>query len=146
MENLDHVPSSHYQRISYRSLNARQKETYNFQKVSGILADFGFTCIKLSDDWNGADFLACHFDGIVTLRVQLKSRLHISKKYQGKELHLCFPFREMWFLIPHDDLVTLIASHTPYLQSKSWKEDGTYTSSPSKALLPDLEPFKIHPH
>ena len=42
-------------RISYDELTSKQKEIYNFQKVAGILADFGFNCIKLNDDWQGAD-------------------------------------------------------------------------------------------
>ena len=50
-------------KINYGELNARQKEIYNFQKVASLLADYGFNCIKLSDDWQGADFLAYHKDG-----------------------------------------------------------------------------------
>jgi len=61
------------QKIDPRKLNARQKENYYFQKISGLLADYGFTTIRLSDDWNGADFLAQHVDGITLLRVQQKS-------------------------------------------------------------------------
>jgi hypothetical protein len=38
-------------RIEYNKLNARQKETYNFQKASAILADYGFATIKLNDDF-----------------------------------------------------------------------------------------------
>ena len=49
-----------WERVDYDSLNAKQQEAYNFQKVSAVLADYGFNCIKLTDDWNGADFLACH--------------------------------------------------------------------------------------
>jgi hypothetical protein len=37
-------------RISYHDLNGRQQETYNFQKLSGVLADFGYLTIRLSDD------------------------------------------------------------------------------------------------
>ena len=66
-------------KILYSDLNSRQKEIYNFQKVAAALADYGFNCIKLSDDWQGADFLAYHKDGQDTLRVQLKSRLFIGK-------------------------------------------------------------------
>ena len=51
------------QRIKYSDLNARQKEVYNFQKVSALLADYGFNCLKPSEDWQGADFLAYHKDG-----------------------------------------------------------------------------------
>ena len=50
-------------RIRYADLNARQKENYNFQKVSAVLADFGFTTLRLTDDWQGADFIAQHIDG-----------------------------------------------------------------------------------
>ncbi len=73
-----------FKKIVYNKLNARQKETFNFQKISGVLADYGFNCIKLTDDWQGADFLAYHKDGINTLKVQLKSRLTIAKKYKKR--------------------------------------------------------------
>ncbi len=68
-------------RITYSKLNFRQKEAFNFQKVAGLLADYGFNCLKLADDWQGADFLAYHKDGNHTLKVQLKSRLTIDKRY-----------------------------------------------------------------
>jgi hypothetical protein len=50
-------------KIQYKDLNSKQKEIYNFQKVAAILAAYGFNCIKLADDWQGADFLAYHKDG-----------------------------------------------------------------------------------
>ena len=70
-----------FQRINPDELNGRQKEIYNSQKSAALLADYGFNCIKLADDWNGTDFLAHHFDGTTTLRVQLKARLTIDQKY-----------------------------------------------------------------
>ena len=54
-------------RIDYDSLNGKQKEIYNFQKSAAVLADYGFNCIKLADDWQGADFLAYHKDRDETL-------------------------------------------------------------------------------
>jgi hypothetical protein len=45
-------------KVLYSRLNARQKENFNFQKVSAILADYGFVTLWLSDDWQGADFIA----------------------------------------------------------------------------------------
>ena len=59
-------------RIDYASLNARQKESYNFQKLAAVLPDYGFNCIKLIDDWKAADLVALHVDG-ETLRIQRKS-------------------------------------------------------------------------
>jgi hypothetical protein len=43
-----------FKRVAYRSLNSRQKEAFNFQKVSAVLADYGFTTIRLTSDWRGA--------------------------------------------------------------------------------------------
>ena len=63
------------EKVQYEDLNSKQKEIYNFQKVAAILADYGFNCIKLADDWQGADFLAYHKDGGQTLKVQLKGGL-----------------------------------------------------------------------
>ena len=45
-----------FEKIDYNSLNAKQKENFNFQKVAAAFADYGFNCIQLTDDWNGADF------------------------------------------------------------------------------------------
>ena len=68
------------------------------------MADYGFNCIKLTDDWQGADFLAYHFDGTTTLKVQLKSRLTINCKYADRDLWMNFPCKGSWYLVPHDDL------------------------------------------
>ena len=61
-----------------------QKENYNFHKVAGLLADYGFNCIRLTDDWKGADFLAVHIDGKTLLKVQQKGSAVIVKKLQGR--------------------------------------------------------------
>ena len=82
-----------FQPINTDELNGRQKEIYNFQKSAALLADYGFNCIKLDDDWNGADFLDHHFDGTTTLKVQLKARLTIDRKYAGQDLWMNFPRR-----------------------------------------------------
>ncbi|MGB9150676.1 MAG: hypothetical protein WCB36_10560, partial [Burkholderiales bacterium] len=87
------------EKVKYSDLNSRQKEIFNFQKVAGLLADYGFNCIKLTDDWQGADFLAYHTNGSDTLKVQLKSRLSIAQKYIGKSLFMAFPINGAWHLI-----------------------------------------------
>ena len=126
-------------RITYDELNAKQREIYNFQKVAALLADYGFNCIKLADDWQGADFLAYHKDGASTLKVQLKSRATISKKYQGKNLYLAFPTAGRWYLVPHDELVNIAAGTTSWLGSGSWTDRGLYSSAyPSRRMLERL--------
>jgi hypothetical protein len=135
------------QKINYTNLNSRQKETYNFQKVSAVLADYGYATIRLNDDWEGADFLAQHIDGENYLKVQLKSRLTFDQKYVGKNIYMCFPYRledgagrVTWYIFDHDKLLgifldkgqisktsTVWLSDQPY----SWKAPG----EPQRILL-----------
>ena len=130
--------------ITYDDLNSKQKEIYNFQKVAAVLADYGFNCIKLDDDWQGADFLAYHKDGTTTLKVQLKARAGISKKYQGQDLYLAFPAYGRWYLLLHDELVKLAAETTSWLQSSSWIENGWYSvAQPSKRMLKQLSDYAL---
>ena len=37
-----------FERLPYQKLNGRQQEAYNFQKVSGVLADYGFVTLTMS--------------------------------------------------------------------------------------------------
>ena len=133
-----------FQRINHDDLNSRQKEIYNFQKSAALLADYGFNCIKLTDDWQGADFLAYHFDGTTTLKVQLKSRLTIDSKYAERDLWMNFPCKGSWYLVPHDDLVELVGQATNWLNTSSWQDHGEYSSTnPSPALMEQLRPYRI---
>ncbi len=125
-------------KIEYRALKGRKKEIFNFQKVSAKLADYGFNCIKLSDDWEGADFLA--YSPEITLKVQLKSRFTISKKYLGKDLYILFPFDEKdvnsdWYLIKHDLLVEIVKTKLNCLNTSSWREKGL---SNSEKIPPEI--------
>ena len=99
--------------------------------------------LKLDDDWMGADFLAYHKDGTQTLRVQLKGRLMISKEYIGKDLYLCFPHEEDWYLVPHDTLVEIIGATTPWLDSLSWSKGAYSSARPSQRTLEALADFRI---
>ena len=132
------------ERIQYQELNSKQQEIYNFQKVAAVLADFGFNCIKLADDWQGADFLAYHKDGGQTLKVQLKGRLYVAKQYIGKEIYMTFPIEGDWYLVEHDELLKIVGGCTPWLETSSWIEGGAYGSSkPSKALIQAVRPYRL---
>ena len=87
-------------KIKYTDLNSRQKEIYNFQKVSSVLADYGFSTMIMSDDWQHADFQALHMATKQNLFVQLKGRLSIDNKYAGKRIWVCFAKRIVGIFIP----------------------------------------------
>jgi len=134
-----------FEKIKYQDLKPKQKEIYNFQKVSGLLAGYGYTCIKLADDWCGADFLAYKFDGNETLNVQLKGRITIDKKYKNAaNLYMAFRNRGNWYLVPHEKLIEIIRQVSPkWLLSNSWLTGGSYSAANSKKLAAAMVDFKL---
>ena len=115
-----------FQKINYKDLSAKQQENYNFHKVSSILADYGFTTIKLYDDWKNADFIAQHNDRKTFLKVQLKSRFSIEKKYMNKDIYICFQVRDGLYLYPHDEAVEFVLTNSNVGETISWKKEGAY--------------------
>jgi hypothetical protein len=131
-------------RVHYVDLNPRQQENYNFHKISAVLADFGFTTLRLTDDWHGADFIALHIDGETFLRVQLKGRLTFLKRYRGKSLRVAFPSDGDWYLYPHDELLDAMLAESNIGNTKSWLDDGVYSfGSLSHRNRDLLEPYLI---
>ena len=73
-----------FQHVRYTELNSRRRKIFQLQEGIGLLEDFGFATYRLTDDWNGADLLAVHFDGSTFLRVQSKGRLTFEKNTKAK--------------------------------------------------------------
>jgi len=133
-------------RIQYKQLNAKQKENYNYQKLSAVLADYGFVTMRLTADWNGADLIAQHIDGDTILKIQLKGRLTFCGKYIGKGLHLAFPYKGDWYLYPHDELLERVHAMNGIKATSAWVESGVYTfASLTRALSQILIPYQIEP-
>ena len=130
--------------VQYEDLNSKQQEAFNLQKVGAVLADYGFITIPLSSDWGGADFIAQHRDGKTYLKVQLKGRLTFDKKYQGRDLHVCFREGANWFIYPHDELLDQVLGSSGIANTSSWKDSGGYSFPRlSKKLRKQLEPFRL---
>jgi len=133
-----------FEQVFYRELNSRQQEAYNFQKVSAVLADFGYATIRLSSDWSGADFIAQHLDGKTFLKVQLKGRLSFYKKYSEKELYICFRDGNRWYLYPHDELLAKVLAEGLLAGTESWDvREGYSFPGLSQRLEELLEPYRI---
>ena len=75
-------------KVTYENLNAKQKENFNYHKVAAALADYGYDSMRLNNDWQGADFIAVKNDEM--LKVQLKGRFTVDKKYIGKDIYVAF--------------------------------------------------------
>jgi hypothetical protein len=133
-----------FSKIDPSALNARQKENYNFLKVSAVLADYGFMTMRLSSDWQGADFIAQHIDGETFLKVQLKSRLGFYEKYKGKNIYITFPFGLNWYIYPHDTLLERVLAETGIGKTKSWLIEGGYSfPNLSEQMRTLLRPYML---
>lgn len=127
--------------IKYQDLNAKAKETYNFHKIAAILADYGYNSIWLSNDWNGADFIAVHIDGVSDIKIQLKGGISFAQKYRGKNLYIGFIEQGDLYLYPHDDVLEQVE---PVISDKKWIEKGTYFQTKITSRFIDvLAPYKI---
>jgi hypothetical protein len=132
-------------RISYKDLDARQKENYNYQKLSAVLADYGFVTMRLSSDWKGADLIAQHIKGD-TILIQLKGRLTFCQKYIGQGLYIAFPRRGEWYIYPHDELLEKVNAIIGIKSTPSWTEKGVCSfASLSKRLYKLLNQYQIEP-
>jgi hypothetical protein len=136
-----------FKKVNYSELNAKQQESFNFQKVSAVLADFGYFTMKLSDDWEGADFIAIHHKDMSILKIQLKGRITFSKKYMNKDIFICFEDKttSTWYLFPHDKLCEKFSLSKNFQNTVSWAgKKGVYSfSKPSKNDFAELENYKI---
>jgi hypothetical protein len=131
--------------VKYSSLNARQKENYNYQKLSALLADYGFVTMRLSADWEGADLIAQHINGDTYL-IQLKSRLTFCEKYKGKGLYVAFRRRNDWYLYPHDEILKIVDAAVKFSATPSWIKDGVFScKTPTKVMFQILNPYQIEP-
>jgi len=137
--------------VTYRDLNARQKENYNFLKLSAILADYGFVTMRVSADWEGADLIAQHNAEELFLKIQLKSRLTFCQKYVGKDIYIAFrdgsESGAAWYLFPHDEVLKLVlAKKTIIGSSRSWLKKKAYSCGRvSRTMKPLLARYRLPP-
>ena len=112
-----------FDKIDYDSLNSKQKENFNYHKVASALADYGYDSMRLNNDWEGADFIAVKGDEMI--KVQLKGRFTIDKKYIGKDIFIAFIEDNFVKIYKHDDVVAMLPKNI--LDSISWSEKGAYS-------------------
>jgi hypothetical protein len=129
------------ERIEYIKLNQKAQETYNFHKMAAILANYGYNCIWLNNDWNGADCIAVHIDGVSDFKIQLKGNISFAQKYREKNLYIAFFEQGELYIYPHDFVLIQVES---IISDKKWLEQGTYFQTKiTKRFKEIIEPYKI---
>ena len=130
------------EKVDYTKLNSRAQENYNADKLGALMADYGYHCMRLSDDFNGADMIALR-EGAETLHIQLKGRVMIKPEYMNKGLYIAFPINGDFYVLLHDTLVE-ICGDRGYLETRAWREQGKWhVGTPPKAMIETLKPFKL---
>ena len=114
-----------FEKINYKLLNGKQKENFNFHTVAAKLAEYGYNSMRLTDDWQGADFISVHINGEEMIKIQLKSRFTIDKKYLGKDIWIAFIENGVVKLYKHDEVIPLLKSNVK--DGISWATYGGYT-------------------
>ena len=114
---------NNFTKIDYNQLNSKQKENYNFHKVASALADYGYDSMRLNNDWQGADFIAVKNDEM--LKVQLKGRFTVDKKYIDKGIYIAFIENNVVKIYDHDEAVNMLPDNIK--QSDSWDIHGGYS-------------------
>lgn len=132
------------EKVIYSDLKGKQKENYNGMKLGARLADYGFVSMKLSDDYLGADILACHIDHKTILRIQLKGRCSFDKKYMGKDIYIAFRVSDDWYVYPHDEVLSILRGRGRLDGTISWdKKDGYSFPYLTPMLKELLEPYRL---
>lgn len=130
------------EKVNYTQLNPRAQENFLYAKLAARMADYGYTCLRLSDDYNGADLIALR-EGEDAMQIQLKGRVTIKPEYMNKELYMAFPINSDFYVLLHDDLVR-ICGDRGYLKTRAWLEQGKWhVGKPPKAMIETLQPFKL---
>lgn len=115
-------------KVEYQSLKSKEQESYNFAKVTGILADYGFECSSVNSDGHGADMIAYHYLTGKLFAIQLKGRPCIYKKYEDKGLWMAYIDQNAGelCLYEHDKAVALF-EQSESANTSSWKDKGGYS-------------------
>jgi hypothetical protein len=83
-------------------------------------------------------------DGTTFLRVQLKGRLTIDRKYEQRDIHVCFRSEAQWYLYPHDTVMERVLALSNVANTDSWTTGGVYSfPSLSEQLRTMLEPYRL---
>ena len=118
-------------------------EYSNFVKLAAHLVGYGFHCSWLPVDDSGADFIGVHIITNQVIKVQIKSRITINKKYENKDLLIAFPkneknYEKEWVIVPHDELISIFTTPENYA-----KNNGKSALSVPKRMWDHIKDISI---
>lgn len=123
-------------------LSGKAIELMNTHELTAHLMARGWSVyLPVYDD--GIDLLATQSDVSNVIRIQLKSRWTISRKYVGRPIEIAFKDRGVWYLVRHEDMVKA-GEAEGYCSQSSWTEDGGWSvKNMSVSLSERMAPFTL---
>jgi hypothetical protein len=113
-------------------------------RISPIFLDDGFIPFLPEFD-TGIDLIIYRERDDLTIKLQMKSRWTINRKYLGRNLAIAFPSEGGFYLAPHDVLLEFARDNTNYLKTQSWLVTGQYhMRNLSSVMRSQLAPYLLH--
>ncbi|MCH7935672.1 MAG: hypothetical protein IH994_01105 [Proteobacteria bacterium] len=109
-------------------------EARNRARLDDLMLGKGFVPYHPSLD-TGVDVIYYREDGDKILKVQLKSRVTIDKKYIGRGIVVAFPTDTDWCIYDHDALVNHAVGDHIKPSTLSWSIKGSWTWSTTPAWM-----------
>lgn len=121
---------------------AQVREVINRNIVVSLAMEKGFNAYLPVYD-GGVDFILYREEDALTLKVQLKGRWVIDRKYVGRDIWVAFPNAGEWYLVPHDTMVEQ-AEAAGFTKTSSWIDGGAYSCpSLSRSMAAACEPYRF---
>jgi hypothetical protein len=116
-------------------------EVINRNKFTNLALEQGYNVYLPVYD-RGVDFIVYHEKNEILIKVQLKSRWTIDRKYLEKGISIAFPIGNDWYLMPHDRMVEL---EEPYgVRTNAWILGGSYNRiRPRRELVEAAKQYKF---
>ena len=107
-------------------LNNRSIEMQNRLNLINVAFEDGYVAyLPVVDE--GIDLILYRKKDQDIIKVQLKSRWTINKKYVGHDICIAFPEGKKWYLAPHDAMVKIAEDLKFAVGTQSWnRDDGEY--------------------
>jgi len=135
-----------FERVDYRELNPFQKQAYNRQKASAVLADFGFETQIVEESPGGADLIVYHQSG-ESFNVRVRPRPGFWREHLNRRIVICCrgEHEATWYLYPHDILFSKARAVSQFDATEAWVTTGKYHFPPpfSAWLLDLLKPYRL---
>lgn len=131
---------------SPRRFKSQVTEVINRQRLIAHALELGYNAFLPVYD-GGIDFILYREDGAGgsadLMKVQLKGRWYIDRKYLGRDIWIAFNEGGHWYLAPHDHMVRL-GDQAGFTDTSSWTERGAYSCpTMSVGLRKEMEKWRF---